>query len=208
LIAAWAVLPYARIGAGKWLASGLAIFAAWCVIAAGASAIAQTTSGGAPLATTVVPEGTPPPAPVKSKPKHHASAAADNEVEPGHAKVKLTEDTWVFSRPNKWSRTVERVHRDKFINVTGSTHYYLRVQLKDGRVGYISPSSVELVAPVDKIFTLTMDTPVHDQPNRWGKKVAEVHRGRQVHVIGMALEYMQIRMKDGLEGFIPATALE
>jgi hypothetical protein len=198
------------MGARKRLTPALAIFAAWCVIAAGASAIAQTTSGSTPpLATTVVPEGTPPPATAKPKPKHHVGAATiENDIEPAHTKVKLIEDTWVYSHPNKWSHTVERIHMDKFINVTGSTHYYLQVRLKDGRVGYISPASVELVSPVDKTFTLTMDTPVYDKPNRWGKKLSEVHRGREVHVIGLALEYMQIRMKDGLEGFIPATALE
>ena len=29
-----------------------------------------------------------------------------------------------------------------------------------------------------------------------------------VHVVGLSLDYMQIRMKSGLEGFIPMTALE
>jgi len=35
-----------------------------------------------------------------------------------------------------------------------------------------------------------------------------VHQGHAVHVIGIALSYMKIRMKSGLEGYIQASALE
>jgi nitrogenase subunit NifH len=80
--------------------------------------------------------------------------------------------------------------------------------LKDGQTGYIAPTDVELVKPVDKIFILTQDAPVLDAPNRFAKKIAEVHKTHSVRVIGLALNYMQIRMKNGLVGFIPATALQ
>ncbi len=122
--------------------------------------------------------------------------------------MKLKENTWVYSRPNKWSHNVGQVHIDKFINVTGSTHYYLRVKLKNGKVGYISPETVELVRPMDRTFFLTSNSPVYDRPNRWGRKLSEVHKNHAVHVVGIALEYMKIRMKDGLEGFIPRVALD
>ena len=55
---------------------------------------------------------------------------------------------------------------------------------------------------------LTHDAGVLDKPSRWGKKLAEVHQSHNVHVIGIALNYVQIRMKSGLEGFVPLTALE
>jgi len=155
----------------------------------------------APIATTPRPKP-------KAKPKHRIVVETSDEVEPAHAVVKLKDDTWVYSRPNKSSHHVAQVHMDKFINVTGSTHYYLRVQLKDGKVGYITPESVELTRPMDRTFFLTSDSPVYNRPNRWGRKVSAVHKGHAVHVIGVALEYMKIRMKDGLEGFIPSVALE
>jgi hypothetical protein len=144
----------------------------------------------------------------KAKPNHHIVVESSDEVEPGHALVKLKENTWVYSRPNKWSHNVGQVHMDKFINVTGSTHYYLRVKLKNGKVGYITPETVELVRPMDRTFFLTSDAAVYDRPNRWGRKLSEVHKGHAVHVVGVALEYMKIRMKDGLEGFIPSVAME
>ena len=59
-----------------------------------------------------------------------------------------------------------------------------------------------------KGVVLTHDASVLDKPNRWGKKVAEVHQSKNVHVVGIALNYMRIRMKNGLEGYIPTTALE
>ena len=92
--------------------------------------------------------------------------------------------------------------------MTGSTHYYLQVRLKSGQTGYIDPSAVELAKPADKVFVLTHDAGVLDKPNRWGKKVAEVHQNKNVHVVGIALNYVRIRMKSGLEGYIPTTALE
>jgi hypothetical protein len=64
------------------------------------------------------------------------------------------------------------------------------------------------VKPTDKIFMLSHDAGVLEKPNRWAKKLAEVHHGHNVHVIGVSLNYAQIRMKSGLEGFIPMTAME
>ncbi len=114
----------------------------------------------------------------------------------------------VYSAPAKSSKHIEQLSPDKFVIVTGSTHYFLQVKLKTGQTGYIDPSAVDLVRPADKIFVLTHDAGVLEKPNRWAKKLGEVHQGRNVHVVGLSLNYMKIRMKSGLEGFIPITALE
>ena len=37
--------------------------------------------------------------------------------------MKLKEDAWAYSKPAKSSKTIERVHAGKFVNVTGSTRY-------------------------------------------------------------------------------------
>jgi uncharacterized protein YgiM (DUF1202 family) len=134
--------------------------------------------------------------------------AAPPEVEPTTARLKVIHDGWIYAGPSKTSKKIEKATIGKFVNVTGSTKYYLRVNLKNGQTGYIAPSDVELVKPTDKMFILTQDAPVLDAPNHWAKKVAEVHRTHSVHVIGLALNYMQIRMKSGLTGFIPVSALQ
>jgi hypothetical protein len=163
---------------------------------------------------------TPPPAPAESgvmaapapttKPHvHHASTSARApEIEPAQARLKVLQDAPVYSAPAKTSKRIEQLTTGKFVEVTGSTHYYLQVQLKSGQTGYIDPSAVEVVKPTDKVFVLTHDAGVLDKPSRWGKKLAEVHQSHNVHVIGIALNYVQIRMKSGLEGFVPLTALE
>jgi hypothetical protein len=46
------------------------------------------------------------------------------------------------------------------------------------------------------------------RPNKWSKQLAEVHQNHDVHVVGVALDYMRIRMKSGLEGYIRIGALE
>jgi hypothetical protein len=153
------------------------------------------------------------PAPAAKRASHHASSKGKNtvrepEIEPAHARLKLLASVPVYSAPAKSSKQIARVSMDNFVIVTGSTHYFLQVTLKTGQTGYIEPSAVELVKPLDKVFVLTQDAGVLEKPNRWAKKLAEVHQGRNVYIIGISLGYMKIRMKSGLEGFIPITALE
>jgi len=64
---------------------------------------------------------------------------------------------------------------------------------------------VDLIRPPDKAFQLTADTPVLAEPNHWAKKISGVLRGHNLHAIGISLNYMKIRMKDGVEGFISPT---
>src|SRR6266852_2710069 len=155
----------------------------------------------------------PPPPPVHHKTHHRAAKPAvatvsATEVEPAHARMKLKEDAWVFTGPTKWSKHVERVHADKYVDITGTTRNYLRVKLKSGQEAYLPISAVEITRPADKIFQLTSNAPVLSEPSHWGKKLSEVHKGHSVHVVGVSLNYMKIRMKDGVEGYIPTTALE
>ena len=155
----------------------------------------------------------PPPPPVHHKTHHRAAKPAvatlsATEVEPAHARMKLKEDAWVFTRPTKSSKHVERVHADKYVEITGTTRNYLRVKLKSGQEAYLPISAVEITRPADKIFQLTSNAPVLSEPSHWGKKLSEVHKGHSVHVVGVSLNYMKIRMKDGVEGYIPTTALQ
>jgi hypothetical protein len=158
-----------------------------------------------------------PPAGAKSPATPHASTrhrARTSEptnsaaVEPTHAMLKLKKDTWAYADPVSASPTMERVHAGKFLNVTGSTHHYVQVKLKNGSTGYVPLSAVELTRSEDKIMRLSTDAAVLSQPNRYGKRLSEVHQGHDVHVIGVAMNYIKIRMKSGLEGYIPMTATE
>src|SRR5208337_4819792 len=100
---------------------------------------------------TTVDEGVPSvsasPATDHSHLRHHATGPEPSysaAVEPAHAMLKLKKDAWAYSGPDTSSNTLERVHAGKFINVTGSTHYYLQVKLKSGATGYVPISAVEL----------------------------------------------------------------
>jgi hypothetical protein len=159
--------------------------------------------------TTTHHRVTPPPAP------HHARAASavaapvkSVAAEPAQARLMLKEDTSIYAEPSNKSAQVEKGEKGKFVMVTGSTHYFLRVKLKNGEEGYVLAEAVAVDTPADKIFMLTHDAPVLDAPNQWGKKLSEVHQGHAVHVVGIALSYMKIKMKSGMEGYIPASALE
>ena len=183
------------------------------IVPAEGPAPSPASAAGSPSSTTNPPPGsTYMPAPRGLKPFPHRGAATNGvhgtEVEPAQGRLKVVQDSPVYSAPAKSSKHIEQLTHDKFVTVTGSTHYFLQVKLKNGETGYIEPSSVELVKPTDKIFLLSHDAGVLEKPNRWAKRVAEVHQGHNVHVVGISLNYIRIRMKNGLEGFIPMTAVE
>jgi hypothetical protein len=206
-------------------AFALAAASLWLCIAPSARA---QDEAGLP-ATSIAPEGEAPPLPppVSSPPHpatHHVTPPAPAHhvlasktpptvakpvlVEPANARLRLKQDTWIYAEPSNKSARVEPGQQGKFVVVTGSTRYFLRVKLKNGQEGYVPANAVALTSPADKLFLLTRDAPVLDAPNRWGKKLSEVHHGHAVHVVGIALGYLKIRMKSGLEGYIPSTALE
>jgi hypothetical protein len=167
----------------------------------------------APDAESVPNEATPPAAGSLSAPHSHprqyATAAEPSysaAVEPTHAMLKVKKDVWAYAGPESSSPTVEHLHAGKFVSVTGSTHYYVQVKLKGGDTAYVPISAVELTRSQDKILRLSADAAVLSQPNRYGKKLSEVHQGHDVHGIGMSMNYVKIRMKSGLEGYVPTSA--
>ncbi|MBF6570085.1 MAG: hypothetical protein IVW54_14545 [Candidatus Binataceae bacterium] len=177
-------------------------------------------SGGGPPATTIEPApatseaplAAPVGVPAAAKPRrrkvHHAATVHHFPVEAATARLQLKSDTPICASPVAGARSIERGQAGKFVDVTGITPHWLRVRLKNGKVGYVRQKDVRMVTPADKFFQLTSDAPVRAEPNQWAAKLAAVHRGHDVHIIGMALSYMKIRMKNGLEGYIPTTALE
>ncbi len=178
----------------------------------GSSAPAASPSGAESAPATSLPATTGAPAakPIKHKTHvtSHKATAYKGEVESGSGMLKLTENGWAYATPSKASSHVQAVHAGKFVNVTGTTAHYVRVKLKSGATAYVPMTAVELAKPTDKVFRLTKDTPVLSVPNQHGKKLAEVHATHDVQVIGISVNYMKIRMKDGLEGFIAINALE
>jgi hypothetical protein len=189
----------------------------------GTPEVSAPSSHGGKTSTVNVPDEDAPdttaPAPAHKKAiavHHHAvhhktkavAASPPPQVEPQSGKATIKTDSWAYSRPSKSGKRIEPMHAGKFVVVTGLTSSYVRVQLKNGSTGYVPASAVDLTRPADKVFQLTTDAPVLSQPSRYGKKISEVHKGHDVHVVGLALNYMKIRMRDGVEGFIPVSALE
>jgi tetratricopeptide (TPR) repeat protein len=79
-----------------------------------------------------------------------------------------------------------------------------------------APSPAAAVAAVppklrvlNKRFLLTHDSPVYQTARNTAPVLAQVHRGRQVHVTAMSGEdWFRIQMRNGTVGFIPVTAAE
>jgi hypothetical protein len=160
---------------------------------------------GAPpavVASTRVPRSHPRHSMTLSEPSYSAA------IEPTHATLKLKQDAWAYAGPETSSHPLEHIPAGKSLNVTGSTHYFVQVKLKNGATGYVPIVAVELTRPEDKIMRLSSNAAVLSQPNRYGKKLSEVHQGHDIHAVGVSMNYVKIRMKSGLEGYVPMTAAE
>jgi len=68
--------------------------------------------------------------------------------------------------------------------------------------------SAPKVKPVDRKFLLTHDSPVYENPDSSSRVVAHVHKRGFVHVIGIAGDLLQIKLRSGIVGFIPIKTAE
>jgi hypothetical protein len=167
---------------------------------AGKAAAPQPPANASPEASA--------PAAGNAKPGPQYRSLANFEVEPAEARVKVIKAAPIYATPTTADRRLERVTAGAEVQVTGVTRHWLRLKLHNGKTGYIEQSNAELVKPVDKLFVLTSNAPVLSAPNRWARKLNEVHKGHNVHIIGIAPNYFEIQMRSGLKGYIVQSALE
>jgi hypothetical protein len=140
-------------------------------------------------------------------PPPHKPISYAGVVEPGNADMRIKQDAWAYAEPATTSNRIAKLSSGSMVKVTGTTRYFAQVKLSSG-VAFVLLSDIDLNRPTDKIFQLTHDSPVLSQPNHYGEQLAEVHRGHEVPVVGTSLNYVRIRMKSGLEGYVAMSALE
>lgn len=85
---------------------------------------------------------------------------------------------------------------------------FVQVVLNDGQTAYVPHYSVALFRAAERNYILGFNTPVYSRPYRASETLAEVHQGRNVHVIGVELDYLKIRMRNGTEGYVPVSSVE
>jgi tetratricopeptide (TPR) repeat protein len=71
-----------------------------------------------------------------------------------------------------------------------------------------SEAAAPKIKPLNKLFLLTKNSPVYQNPDETSVTVGQVRRRKYVHVTGITGDYLQIRLKNGTIGFIPAAAAE
>jgi Flp pilus assembly protein TadD len=83
----------------------------------------------------------PPPSEATSAPP--PSAAPMPRIRALDRKFLLTRDSPVYEAPQETATIVARVHRRKFVHVTGITGNWFRIQMKNGTVGFIPLTTAE-----------------------------------------------------------------
>jgi hypothetical protein len=128
-------------------------------------------------------------------------------VEPAQGTYKLVQDTSAYRGPSVDSGELKTVHAGKNVVVTGATRDFAQVSLKDGVVGYVPIDAIALLRPVDVSLMLSSDTPVYVRPHLANSTFGTLRRGMYVHVVGVALYYLEIRFDNGVVGFIPVSVV-
>jgi tetratricopeptide (TPR) repeat protein len=71
-----------------------------------------------------------------------------------------------------------------------------------------SSASRSKVKDIEKRFKLTRDSPLYQSPGTDSPVVGQVHRGKFVHITGIAGDWFRVQLKTGVVGFIPLSAAE
>jgi tetratricopeptide (TPR) repeat protein len=64
------------------------------------------------------------------------------------------------------------------------------------------------IKPLNKLFLLTKNSPVYQNPDETSSTIGHVRRKKYVHVTGITGDYLQIKLRNGTSGFIPVAAAE
>jgi tetratricopeptide (TPR) repeat protein len=64
------------------------------------------------------------------------------------------------------------------------------------------------IKPLNKLFLLTKNSPVFQNPDQTSATIGQVRRKKYVHVTGIAGNYLQVKLRNGAVGFIPVAAAE
>ncbi len=71
-----------------------------------------------------------------------------------------------------------------------------------------SASVAPKIKPLDKLFLLTKNSPVYQNPDAASATIGQVRRKKYVHVTGITGDYLQIKLRNGTTGFITTAAAE
>ncbi|HYL58728.1 MAG TPA: tetratricopeptide repeat protein [Candidatus Acidoferrales bacterium] len=64
------------------------------------------------------------------------------------------------------------------------------------------------IKPLNKLFLLTKNSAVYQNPDEGSGVIGQVRRKKYVHVTGITGNYLQVKLKNGSVGFIPVAAAE
>src|SRR5271166_275943 len=71
-----------------------------------------------------------------------------------------------------------------------------------------SGAAAPQIKPLNKLFLLTKNSPVYQNPDETSATVGQVRRRKYVHVTGITGNFLQVKLRNGTVGFIPVAAAE
>jgi murein DD-endopeptidase MepM/ murein hydrolase activator NlpD len=135
------------------------------------------------------------PAPAAPPPQILADAAAGSLR-------RVTEEVVLRAAPTSRAPEMDRLESDTPVRVAAVAGEWLRVEVGDGRHGFIAGRFTAPAAPL-RSAALTGPTPLRDRPLAGGVEVARLDAGERVEVLGRLGDHLYVRAP-GREAWMPA----
>jgi tetratricopeptide (TPR) repeat protein len=134
-------------------------------------------------------------------------------LEPSNAHSHLALATLLNSEPNRQNEAQAEYARIKALDPSLMPATALGTVTVPAAANPPAASSTPIargpaIREINKRFLLTHDSPVYESMSDSARVVAQVHRRKYVHVTGLGGQWLRIRLRSGIIGFIPATAAE
>jgi peptidoglycan LD-endopeptidase LytH len=110
--------------------------------------------------------------------------------------------TVVRLAPNGDSPIVQELPRSSALTLLGGTADWLRVELPDGRMGYVSNSVIESAGRALRRVPLTSSTSLLDAADSRAAVICELPGNTVVDVLGIAGDFQLVRVTGGLIGWL------
>lgn len=128
-------------------------------------------------------------------------------LDPKNARAHLALAGLLASQPNRRSEADAEYQQARALDpslfpVTATT------QAPASPAKAAAPAESAKIRPLNKLFLLTHSSPVYVGPDSGSRVVAHVHRRKYVHVVGISGSWLQVRLRNGTVGFVPAKAAE
>lgn len=128
------------------------------------------------------------------------------DAEPGEVRRVAADELRFRAGPDAGAREVARLDRGVPVRVLGVAGSWLRVEIPDGRRGFVAGRLTETARTL-RLEAVAAGTPLRERPSPSSPEVTRVEPGQQVEVLGRLGDHLYVRT-GGRAAWLPTTSPE